>query len=80
MAALLGADSARLQLCATLPNSPYVEYMLDPPYRTVESYQQLYGIVAEPIGIDADGMAPVPAGPGLGIRIDESRIERYRVA
>ncbi len=72
--------AAHLQLCATLPNSPYVEYMLDPPYRTVESFQQLYGIVAEPIGIDADGMVPVPARPGLGIEIDESRIERYRIA
>lgn len=72
--------AAHLQLCATLPNSPYVEYMLDPPYRTVESHQQLHGVIAEPIRIDADGMVPVPAGPGLGIRIDETRIERYRVA
>ena len=72
--------AAHLQLCATLPNCSYVEYMLDPPYRTVESFQQLYGIVTEPIVIDADGFVPVPAGPGLGIEIDESRIERYRVA
>lgn len=72
--------AAHLQLCATLPNSPYVEYMLDPPYRTVESFQQLYGIIAEPIVIDADGMVSVPPGPGLGIEIDESRIERYRIA
>ena len=54
--------------------------MLDPPYRTVESYQQLHGIIPEPIGIDADGMVRVPPGPGLGIEIDESRIDRYRVA
>ena len=72
--------AAHLQLCATLNNSPYVEYMLDPPYRTVESYQQLHGIIPEPIGIDADGMVRVPTGRGLGIEIDESRIERYRVA
>ena len=72
--------AAHLQLCATLPNSPYVEYMLDPPYRTVESYQQLHGIIPEPIGIDADGMVCVPLDPGLGIEIDESRIDRYRVA
>ena len=72
--------AAHLQLCATLTNCPYVEFMLDPPYRTVESFQQLYGIIPEPIGIDADGMVSVPSGPGLGIEIDDSRIEPYRVA
>ena len=52
--------------------------MLD--YGTVESYQELHGIIPELIGIDADGMVRVPPGPGLRIEIDASRIDRYRVA
>jgi L-alanine-DL-glutamate epimerase-like enolase superfamily enzyme len=30
--------------------------------------------------IDADGMVAVPEGPGLGITLNESIIERYRIA
>lgn len=73
------ALAAHLQLCATLPNSPYVEYILDPPYRTVESYQQLHGIVTEPLLIDVDGLVPVPDGPGLGIQLNPDLITRYTI-
>ena len=27
-----------------------------------------------------DGFLPVPDGPGLGVNVDESLVERYRVA
>ncbi len=71
--------AAHMQLCATLRNCPYVELILDPPYRTIESYQQLFGIVATPMKIDYDGYLAVPDGPGLGVEIDEDLIEIYAV-
>jgi len=73
------ALAAHLQLCATLPNSPYVEHILDPPHRTVESYQQLHGIVTEPLLIDDDGYVPVPDAPGLGIQLNPDLITRYTI-
>lgn len=72
--------AAHLQLCATLRNCPYVEFILDPPWRTIETYQQLWGIVRTPINIDAEGFVPVPDRPGLGFEIDEGLIEKYTKA
>lgn len=71
--------AANLQLCASLPNSPWVEYMLDPPYRTVEAYQQMWGIVKDPIIIDKEGYVPVPQKPGLGVELDEHLIAKYQI-
>lgn len=72
--------AAHLQLCATLPNSPFVEFILDPPYRTVHGYQQLRGIIADPITIGPDGYVPVPTKPGLGVDVDETLIEEFRIS
>ena len=72
--------AAHLQLCATLPISPFVEFILDEPYRTVHGYQQLRGIIADPITIDSDGYVPVPTKPGLGVDVDETLIEEFRVS
>ena len=69
-----------MQLSACVTNSPYVEFILDPQYRTVEVYQQLGGIVAEPQWIDSDGYLPVPTGPGLGVDVDEAAIAQYEVS
>ena len=73
------ALAAHLQLQASVPNSPWLEYIIDPPWRTIESYQQLYGVMTEPLSIDADGCVPVPDGPGLGIEVDEAAIARLAV-
>lgn len=70
------ALAAHLHLQASVPNSPWVEYIIDPPWRTIESYQQLYGVMREPLLIDSEGCVPVPQGPGLGIAVDESAIAR----
>lgn len=35
-------------------------------------------LVAEPLQL-VDGVVPVPTGPGMGIDIDEAKVERYRV-
>ena len=71
--------AAHLQLCATLRNCPYVEFILDPPWRTIETYQQLWGIVKTPITIDKDGYVPVPTLPGLGVEVDEGLMRKYVV-
>ncbi|MBI2909056.1 MAG: mandelate racemase/muconate lactonizing enzyme family protein [Chloroflexi bacterium] len=70
--------AANLQLCGALPNSPWLEYMIDPPYRTVETYQQLCGVIKEPLLIDKEGYVPVPQKPGLGVEIDEKVVAKYR--
>lgn len=70
------ALAAHLHLQASVPNSPWVEFIIDPPWRTIESYQQLYGVMREPLLIDAEGFVPVPQGPGLGIAVDEAAIAR----
>ena len=70
------ALAAHVHLQASVPNSPWLEYIIDPPWRTIESYQQLYGVMREPLLIGADGCVPVPPGPGLGIDVDEAAIAR----
>lgn len=72
--------AANLQLCASIPNCPWVEYMFDPPFRTIETYQQMCGVVKDPILIDNEGYVPVPQKPGLGIELDEGMIAKYRIA
>jgi L-alanine-DL-glutamate epimerase-like enolase superfamily enzyme len=71
--------SAHLQLSATLPNCPWVEYILDPPWRTVESYLGMWGIVPAPPRVDPDGCVPVPQGSGLGMEVDEAVLRRRAV-
>lgn len=73
------ALAAHMQLCATVSNCPWVEYIIDPPWRTIESYQQLYGVVREPLRIDARGCVPVPDGPGLGVEINETVLAEFAV-
>ena len=72
--------AAHLQFGVCVPNCPYLEFILDPPYRTVEHYQQLAGIVANPIWIDAEGFVPVPTGPGLGVEVNEDKIAEYQLS
>jgi D-galactarolactone cycloisomerase len=71
--------AAHLQLSATLPNCPWVEYILDPPWRTVESYLGMWGIVPAPPRVDPDGTVAVPQGPGHGMEVDEAAVRRWAV-
>jgi D-galactarolactone cycloisomerase len=71
--------AAHMQLCATLPHCPWVEFIIDPPYRTVETYQQLWGVITDPLVPDAEGNIAVPQKPGLGVDIDEEVLAKYRV-
>jgi L-alanine-DL-glutamate epimerase-like enolase superfamily enzyme len=56
----------------TVENCPMVEYPYDPPILTAETTQVL---VKEPIMVEQDGCVRIPDGPGLGIEIDEERLE-----
>ena len=71
--------AAHMQLSVCIPNCPYVEFILDEPYRTIEHYQQLGGIVDEPLRIDSEGYLPVPTRPGLGVGVNEDAIAQYEV-
>ena len=35
------------------------------------------GLLEQPFALDADGMLDVPAGPGLGVRLEPSKVRRY---
>jgi D-galactarolactone cycloisomerase len=61
--------AADLHLVAALPVARYVEYLTPSPY--------IEEIVATPFTLDADGMLPIPTGPGLGLDLDWDGIDRF---
>ncbi|MDA3642941.1 mandelate racemase/muconate lactonizing enzyme family protein [Saccharopolyspora indica] len=60
---------ADLHLASALPGTDLVEYKTGSPY--------IDGITEQPFRLDADGMLPIPAGPGLGLQLDPDRLARY---
>jgi D-galactarolactone cycloisomerase len=69
---------ANLHLAAAVPNCTHLEYPHDPPSGwTAAARDQM---LAEPLGIDADGFVHVPDRPGFGFVLDEERIEHHTVA
>lgn len=65
---------AALQLIGAVPNATYVEYAIDLPALN-------WGhdpLMQKPIEVSKAGYVKIPDGPGLGIDIDESAIQRYR--
>ncbi len=61
--------AADLQLASAIPRTDMVEYLSGSPF-----------IDELPVGgwhLDADGMLPVPAGPGLGIQLDLDAVEKH---
>jgi D-galactarolactone cycloisomerase len=68
---------ANLHLVCGVGGGPFVEYPYDPPGWTPERRDFM---LAEPIGIDADGYLRVATDrPGLGVVLDEERIAHHRV-
>jgi D-galactarolactone cycloisomerase len=63
--------AADLHLTAALPVARYVEYLTPSPY--------LDELVTEPFRLDADGMLPVPTGPGLGVSLAPDALERFAI-
>jgi L-alanine-DL-glutamate epimerase-like enolase superfamily enzyme len=68
---------ANLHVAAGVGGGPYLEFPYDPPGWTP---QRRDFFLAEPVGIDADGCVRVPGRPGLGARIDEEAVVRWRLA
>jgi len=69
---------AHLHLCAAIPNCPYVEVFHDPRGFSSDLFQWY---LAEPVKLDAsDGCMPLPQKPGLGVELDEEKIQRYASA
>jgi L-alanine-DL-glutamate epimerase-like enolase superfamily enzyme len=64
---------ANLHVVAGVGGGPYVEYPYDPPGWT-PARRDFF--LAEPVPIDDAGFLRVPAGPGLGARIDEDAVRR----
>ena len=64
--------AASLHVNACLPRSLFLEY-------NVSDSPMLREIIRNPVQMDGDGMIPVPQGPGLGIEVDETAVERFRI-
>lgn len=67
---------ANLALVCGVGGGPYVEYPYDPPHWTPRRRDFM---LAEPVGIDAEGRLRVPDRSGLGIELDEERVAFHRV-
>jgi len=61
--------AADLHLASAFPGTDLVEYLTGSPY--------VDEIVSGGWTLDADGMLPIPDGPGLGITLDPDAITRY---
>jgi L-alanine-DL-glutamate epimerase-like enolase superfamily enzyme len=66
--------AAEVHLAAVTPNMPYFEYPLAFPGSPIISE-----LLDPPLAPDADGRIAVPRRPGLGFRLNERVVERYRV-
>ena len=67
------ALGASLQLIASLPTETMLEFDRSPNPLREE-------IAEQPITADRDGCVAIPDCPGIGVDLDESAIERYRIA
>jgi L-alanine-DL-glutamate epimerase-like enolase superfamily enzyme len=61
--------AADLALTAAMPVAKWVEYQTGVPY--------IEELVTPRFALDADGMLPVPTGPGLGVQLDPDAIAKY---
>jgi L-alanine-DL-glutamate epimerase-like enolase superfamily enzyme len=67
---------AHLHLCAAVPNCDFVEVFHESDSLTSDWFQWY---LTEPIALDpADGCMAVPQKPGLGVEIDEEKLQRYK--
>ncbi|MGN6676058.1 MAG: enolase C-terminal domain-like protein, partial [Thermomicrobiales bacterium] len=61
--------AADLQLASAFANTDLVEYLTGSPY--------IDNITAGGWSLDAEGMLPIPAEPGLGIALDPAAVARH---
>jgi D-galactarolactone cycloisomerase len=67
---------ANLHVCAGVGGGPYLEFPYDPPGWTPPRRDFM---LAEPVGIDSEGIVHVPRSPGLGVHLDEEAIAFHAV-
>jgi len=67
---------ANLHVVCGVGGGPFVEFPYDPPGWTPARRDFM---LAEPVGIDRDGMLVLPSQPGLGIVLDEAAVAAYAV-
>jgi len=65
--------AAEMHLAAVVPNMPYIE--MPSPY----PYSPLVSELLTPDPMPKNGYLEVPQGPGLGFRLDERTVSKYRV-
>jgi galactonate dehydratase len=71
------ATAAALHLAASLPNF----FIQQIPWPADERDRQMRAeLVSQPGEVVRDGFAVLPAGPGLGIQVNESALEKYKEA
>jgi L-alanine-DL-glutamate epimerase-like enolase superfamily enzyme len=68
---------ANLHVCAGVGGGPLIEFPYDPPTWTP---QRRDFMLAEPVGLDEDGMLRVPAAPGLGVFLDEEAVAFHEIS
>ncbi len=66
------ASIANMHYIASLPNGGLLEFDQNPNPLRSELFE-------EPITVSPDGTVPLPNRPGLGVRINQATIDRYRV-
>jgi L-alanine-DL-glutamate epimerase-like enolase superfamily enzyme len=71
------AVMANLHLAAGASSPPFVEYPLDPPEWSLD--RRDFVLVA-PIEVDAEAWITMPDAPGLGVDLDEERLEATLVS
>jgi L-alanine-DL-glutamate epimerase-like enolase superfamily enzyme len=67
---------ANLHVCCGVGGGPFLEFPYDPPGWTPERRDFM---LASPLQIDDSGCLRAPAGPGLGIELDEEAVARYAI-
>ena len=61
--------AADLHLVAAIPVARWVEYLTPSPF--------IEEIITTPFRLDADGLLPIPGGPGLGVELDPQGVAKY---
>lgn len=69
--------AAVVHISCSTPGMSWIEMMYEPNTRTIETYQQLGGIIETSIWIDDEGYVHAPEQPGLGVTVNEEMMKKY---
>jgi L-alanine-DL-glutamate epimerase-like enolase superfamily enzyme len=67
---------ANVHLTAGLCDAPFLEFPYDPPEWDLDRRDYM---LAEPCRVDADGWIRLGDAPGMGVALDEDRLEKTRI-